>query len=40
AEGVETIEDLNILKSMKADYIQGYLFSKPISKQEILDKIL
>jgi diguanylate cyclase (GGDEF)-like protein len=30
AEGVETTEHLNILKSLGCDEIQGYLFSKPL----------
>jgi diguanylate cyclase (GGDEF)-like protein len=30
AEGVETIEQLNILKEKKCDTIQGYLFSRPV----------
>jgi diguanylate cyclase (GGDEF)-like protein/PAS domain S-box-containing protein len=35
AEGVETQEQLGILKSQGCDIIQGYLFSKPISADEI-----
>ncbi|REE93165.1 polar amino acid transport system substrate-binding protein [Paenibacillus taihuensis] len=30
AEGVETAEQLHILKRLKCDLVQGYLFSKPI----------
>lgn len=40
AEGVETIEDLGLLKYMKVDFIQGYLFSKPLSKDVIETTIL
>ncbi|WP_432205290.1 sensor domain-containing protein (plasmid) [Cetobacterium somerae] len=40
AEGVETTEDLCLLKYMKADYIQGYLFSRPLPKKEIEEMIL
>ncbi|MGL4988428.1 MAG: EAL domain-containing protein, partial [Cetobacterium sp.] len=40
AEGVETKEDLELLKYMKSDFIQGYLFSKPLSKTDILNDIL
>jgi len=29
AEGIETIEELNILKELKVDYLQGFLFAKP-----------
>lgn len=31
AEGVETQQQLSILKERKCDYIQGYYFSKPLS---------
>jgi diguanylate cyclase (GGDEF)-like protein len=50
AEGIETKEQLNILKTMGCDYGQGYLFAKPLDKaafaalllkqkQHLLDKI-
>jgi EAL domain-containing protein (putative c-di-GMP-specific phosphodiesterase class I)/GGDEF domain-containing protein len=35
AEGVETISELNVLKSLNIDYMQGYLFSKPIAIGDI-----
>lgn len=35
AEGVETKEQLLILKDEKCDYIQGYYFSKPLPASEI-----
>ncbi|MCK6261873.1 EAL domain-containing protein [Vibrio sp. ZSDE26] len=35
AEGVETIEELNILKSIGIDYMQGFLFSKPLPIENI-----
>lgn len=35
AEGVEYIEQYNILKEMEADYIQGYFFSKPLPLVEL-----
>lgn len=40
AEGVERVEDLILLKSMKADYIQGYLFSKPLSQSIVEATVL
>lgn len=37
-EGVETIEELEVAKELKVDYIQGYYFGKPESKEIILEK--
>lgn len=34
AEGVETLEQLNLLKSYDCDEIQGYYFSKPLSSND------
>ncbi len=34
AEGVETVEQADFLKSIGCNYIQGYLYSKPISQEE------
>ncbi len=34
AEGVETKEQFDMLKSMGCDYIQGYYFSKPLPEEE------
>lgn len=39
AEGVETIEQYNGIKDLGIDYIQGYYFSKPLSKNEFVDFI-
>lgn len=36
AEGVETAEQLEILKRFNCDYAQGYLFAKPMSKKDFL----
>jgi|GEM_PF-543094 len=35
-EGIETIEQLNLLKSFKCEEIQGFLLSKPLSAQNAL----
>lgn len=34
AEGVETLEQLDALKSMGCDYVQGYYFSMPVPAEE------
>ncbi|HPU63955.1 MAG TPA: EAL domain-containing protein, partial [Mobilitalea sp.] len=34
AEGVETEEQLNILKTLDCDEVQGYYFSKPLMPEE------
>ncbi len=39
-EGVETNESLQWLKDINANYVQGYLFSKPLCKDEIRKKYL
>ncbi|HOW59481.1 MAG TPA: EAL domain-containing protein [Candidatus Omnitrophota bacterium] len=36
AEGVETMEQLELLKSQNCDIIQGFLFSKPIPADEVI----
>lgn len=36
AEGVENQEQLLILEELKCDYVQGFLFSKPIRQSELL----
>lgn len=35
AEGVETIEQADFLKSVGCNYIQGYLYSKPVPEDEM-----
>ncbi|HYH03323.1 MAG TPA: EAL domain-containing protein [Bacillota bacterium] len=34
AEGVETLEQFNLLAQLNCDYVQGYLFSKPVPEGE------
>ena len=36
AEGVETLEQLKFLQSMDCDRVQGYLFSKPVRKEDFI----
>ncbi len=37
AEGVETVEQADFLKSIGCDYIQGYLYSKPLPEDKYLE---
>ncbi len=39
SEGVETAEQLDTMKELGIQYIQGYYFSKPLSQEEYLDFI-
>jgi len=40
AEGVETKEHVDMLCDMGCDILQGYYYSKPISKDEFFNFIL
>ena len=40
AEGVETQKQYDLLKLLACDYIQGYIFSKAITKQEFMKKYI
>ncbi len=39
AEGVETVEQADYMKSIGCCYIQGYLYSKPVEEPEFLQKL-
>ena len=38
AEGIETAEMVNDMKALGCDYLQGYLYSKPIPMEEFVNK--
>ncbi len=40
AEGIETQEQFKIVKEMQVDYIQGYLFAKPMSVSDTIQFLL
>lgn len=40
AEGIETIEQANYLKSLNCNYGQGYLYAKPVDAQQAGDLII
>ena len=40
AEGVETIIELNLLRQLNCDYVQGYYYSMPVSVQEAKELIV
>ena len=39
AEGVETMEQADYMKSIGCNYIQGYLYSKPVTEEEFVKKL-
>ena len=39
AEGVETLEQADYMKSIGCDYIQGYLYSRPLSESDFIQKL-
>jgi EAL domain-containing protein (putative c-di-GMP-specific phosphodiesterase class I) len=40
SEGIETLQQLQILKELGCDFGQGYLFSRPVSADEIAARLL
>ena len=39
-EGIETMEELERISELKPDFIQGYLFSRPVSSTEFTDRFI
>lgn len=39
-EGVETLDQVEFLKSTKCDIVQGFVYSRPVSEGEMLDYLL
>ena len=37
AEGVETVEQLEILRKYSCDYVQGFLFSRPLHSEQFVE---
>ena len=39
-EGVETLEQVELLQEQNCDIFQGYYFSKPLTKEQLVEYIL
>ena len=39
-EGVESVEQINVLEDFEVDYLQGYYFSKPVKRQELYQLVV
>ena len=40
AEGVETVEQMKRLRDMNCKIVQGYLFDRPMPKEEYVQKLI
>ena len=38
AEGIESLDQLELIRGLKVTYVQGYVYSKPISNEMLLEK--
>ncbi|MCH4889305.1 EAL domain-containing protein [Acidaminobacter sp. JC074] len=38
-EGIETLEQVEILKSLKSDYVQGYYYHKPSNRENFIKQV-
>ena len=39
AEGVETQEEIDLLKQWGVDLVQGYYYTKPLDSEQIIHKL-
>ena len=39
AEGVETPGQLSLIRDMGCDIVQGYIFDKPLTEEEFIDRL-
>lgn len=39
AEGVEVLDEFDLIKELKVDFIQGFIFSRPVPQAEVLEKL-
>ncbi|VVT13755.1 putative bifunctional diguanylate cyclase/phosphodiesterase [Erythrobacter sp. EC-HK427] len=39
AEGVEAMDELECIAGLKADFVQGFIFSRAVSQNDVLDKL-
>jgi len=39
AEGVEAMDELKLVKERGADLVQGYIFSRPLSHEEVMERL-
>ena len=38
AEGIESLDQLELIRGLKVTYVQGYVYSQPISNEKLLEK--
>jgi diguanylate cyclase (GGDEF)-like protein/PAS domain S-box-containing protein len=38
AEGIESLDQLELVRSLNVTYVQGYVYSKPINNEQLLEK--
>lgn len=38
AEGIESLDQLELIRGLKVNYVQGYIYSQPINNEQLLEK--